>query len=310
MSIPDSKSAGSAPGEVPTGEKFSLGQLATLACLQEVIAPKPGNVHRGADFNDVTLDDFVVSAVVFGGAIDRAANASLGQLILESISATRSHVASNTNLGLVLLIAPLVLAARRNQTLSMESVQSVLDQLTPADSLDTYRAIQIAQPGGMGAVEDYDLRAAPPEDLIAAMHAARDRDRVARQYANGFDEVFEVVGPTLRRWQNRLPRLSDAIVMTHIELMSRWPDSLIVRKSGAEAGNYASMLAQKAIDAYQMDVPHNEQSRFWNLVSDLDLWLRSDGNGRNPGTTADLIGAGLFAAMFNGEIPVKGVHNG
>ena len=37
-------------------------------------------------------------------------------------------------------------------------------------------------------------------------------------------------------------------------------------------------------------------------LADLDFWLRSDGHRRNPGTTADLIAAGLFAALREHQI--------
>jgi len=36
---------------------------------------------------------------------------------------------------------------------------------------------------------------------------------------------------------------------------------------------------------------------YHEAVSDLDFWLRSDDHRRNPGTTADLVAAGLFVAL-------------
>ena len=35
-------------------------------------------------------------------------------------------------------------------------------------------------------------------------------------------------------------------------------------------------------------------------LADFDFWLRSDGHARNPGTTADMIAAGLFVALRSG----------
>ena len=88
-------------------QSLSVGQCATLACLLEVTAPKPGNVHRGADFEDISFDDFVASAVAIGPVIEKATSHNVGQTVLLAVTATRSFVATNTNLGTVLLIAPL-----------------------------------------------------------------------------------------------------------------------------------------------------------------------------------------------------------
>src|SRR5205085_6863187 len=92
--------------------ELSLGQCATLACLLEATAPKVGNVHRGADFENLTFTDFVVSAVAIGPAMETAKTGGVGVAILESIKATRQLVDTNTNLGMVLLLAPLAAVPR------------------------------------------------------------------------------------------------------------------------------------------------------------------------------------------------------
>ena len=66
-------------------DKFSIGRLASLACLLEVSAPKPGNVHRGADFADVTFEDFLISAEILGNTIDQNAEQGIGETILSLI---------------------------------------------------------------------------------------------------------------------------------------------------------------------------------------------------------------------------------
>ena len=48
----------------PGGRSNRRGVQATLACLWEATAPKPGNVYRGADFDDLTYADFITSAAV------------------------------------------------------------------------------------------------------------------------------------------------------------------------------------------------------------------------------------------------------
>ncbi len=105
-----------------------------------------------------------------------------------AIEATRQVVATNTNLGMVLLLAPL--AAVPHGTSLESGVEAVLDATTVADARAVYRAIRLAQPGGMGSVPEQDIAEEPTLPLRAVMAMAADRDLVARQYANGFREVF------------------------------------------------------------------------------------------------------------------------
>ena len=53
-------------------EPLSPGLLAQVACLLEVTARKPGNVHRGRDFADSHYLDFLLSAAAIAGPLDRA----------------------------------------------------------------------------------------------------------------------------------------------------------------------------------------------------------------------------------------------
>src|SRR5688572_8949412 len=104
------------------------GAAATLACIYEATAPKPGNVYPGADFADVSYADFVASAVVIGPIINQVAVQGVGRTVLEAVRATRSAVGTNTNLGTLLLIAPL--AAAPAGVPHAGSIGAVLDRLT------------------------------------------------------------------------------------------------------------------------------------------------------------------------------------
>src|SRR5688572_17794231 len=127
---------------------LTLGQCATLACLLEATAPKVGNVHRGADFADLSFADFVASAVAIGPAMEAATEVGVGRAVLEAIQATRNLVRTNTNLGMALLIAPLA-AVPRDQALTPTAVHEGLAKLTADDARLVYEAIRLAQPGGM-----------------------------------------------------------------------------------------------------------------------------------------------------------------
>src|SRR5882724_188827 len=95
------------PPEKPVISGLSIGQCATLACIMEATAAKPGNVHRGSDFEDASYPDFVIAAIVIGPILSSAVERSLGQTVLAAVEATQEAVATNTNLGTILLFAPL-----------------------------------------------------------------------------------------------------------------------------------------------------------------------------------------------------------
>ena len=73
---------GHVPAACPRG---GAGWAATMACLLEAAAPKPGNVHPAAAFPDLSYDDFVAAAQAIGPVFGRAGAAPLGSLILDAV---------------------------------------------------------------------------------------------------------------------------------------------------------------------------------------------------------------------------------
>jgi len=274
---------------------LSIGQCATLACLLEATAPKPGNVHRGADFDDMTFTDFVVSATAIGPVMDAAMSNGVGETVFQSVRATRQMVDVNTNLGTALLLAPLACVPRE---MSLESgITEVLGSLTADDARKVYKAIRLAEPGGLGEVDQMDVADDAPSDLLAAMRSAGDRDMVARQYADYFQHVLRFVAPALCNGTQAGWSLTDTIIHTHVRLLAQFPDGLIARKCGSEIAQQAAARATTVLEAGK---PGDE--RYLQALGDLDFWLRSDGHRRNPGTTADLVAAGLFVVLRDGMI--------
>lgn len=268
---------------------LSPGHLAQVACLLEATARKPGNVHRFRDFDDTHYLDFLLSASAIAGPLDRARSEGVGVAILAAVEATRSVVATNTNLGMILLLAPL--AAVPEGAPLREGVAEVLAGLTVRDASLAYRAIRLAQPGGLGEADDQDVAAEPTVTLLEAMRLAADRDAVARQYANGYAEVFDIAFPVLRGWAGRSTQT--AIVAAYLTLMAEVPDTLIARKRGMAVAREASARASGALMAHWPKL---------DRLADFDAWLRADGHARNPGATADLVTAALFAALRDGTI--------
>ncbi len=277
--------------------ELTPGQIATLVCQLEVSAAKPGNVHRGADFEDATLIDFLNSGVVLGHAIDHDPAASVGEMILRAVQATAWVTDTNTNLGIILLLCPLVGAYRVNKSLTSAELFAVVHSISGKETELIFEAIGGAQAGGLGGSDQFDVNdpTATAHDLVAAMKFAQERDMIAKQYCNGFADVIDFVLPAIEQGQQRLGSLTPAIIYAHVKTMAQWPDSLIARKLGDQTAIASAGYAGRAID--QFEGCGQDFEPFWKAVGDLDFWLRSDHHRRNPGTTADLVTAALFVGV-------------
>lgn len=270
------------------------GVYASTACLWEATARKPGNVHRTANLPGLDYTDFLLSAVVVGPVLNRAAEQSLGETVFAAISATRWVVRTNTNLGTVLLLAPLA-AVPLDQPLA-EGVLKVLAATTVEDARYVFKAIRLAQAGGLGQVAEQDISRPPTLPLREVMALAADRDLIALQYVNGFRYVFDQ-GISFLTQGLEIGALEEAIIFTHLQFMAHFPDSLIGRKLGQTVAEESARRAKQVVDE-----GWPETSRAQMLLGALDVWLRGDGNKRNPGTSADMVAATLFVALRDGLI--------
>ncbi len=161
-------------------------------------------MHRFADLPGLRYDDFVLSAAAIAGPLDQERAQGVGATVYAAIAATRRVVSTNTNLGIVLLLAPL--AGVPDGVDLAAGVEAVLAATTVADASLVYRAIRLAQPGGMGEVPEQDLGSEPSVTLRAVMSLAAERDLVARQYQNGFHHVLYEALPGAAWIAARRPR--------------------------------------------------------------------------------------------------------
>lgn len=267
------------------------------ACLLEATARKPGNVHPGAAFEDISYADFVRSAHVIAPVFADSSRRSVGATVLEAVHRTQASVGRNTNLGIVLLFAPL--AAVPNEQLLTDGVQGVLDGLTVDDAKDVYAAIRLAQAGGLGKEAQADVSTEPTITLQEAMRLAADRDAIAAEYSHGFPLTLGFGLDQLRSEVNFADNWQESVIRLHLLLMSRQPDTLIARKRGRDEARESSAMAKAVLDA-----GWPESCSGLERIVELDTWLRAVGNKRNPGTTADLVAATLFAAIREGVITI------
>jgi triphosphoribosyl-dephospho-CoA synthase len=273
-------------------EVAAAGQL---ACLLEVSAPKPGNVSPDRHFHDTRYEDFLASAVAIGPALAQAHAQPLGATIRRAVEDTLRWTKSNTNLGIVLLLAPLARAALRQGDLLRNQVHQVLSETTVGDAAEVYAAIRSARPGGLGQAAAEDVARAPSVTLRDAMALAADRDTIAREYVTDFALTFGTGVPALLAARREGLPWTDAVVETFLALLETAPDTHIARKLGAAEAGMVSGQARDARAAGGTRSPAGRQA-----LASLDRELRDSRNRRNPGATADLTCAALFVVILEG----------
>jgi triphosphoribosyl-dephospho-CoA synthase len=271
----------------------AVGRAFHDACLAELEALKPGNVHRFAGGHRMSLADFERSAAAAAPAIGRA-RLSVGKRILRAVEATRTAVGQNTNLGIVLLAAPLAAAALDRDGGDLRArVADVLDALSVKDAREAYEAIRIAGPGGLGNAPAHDVAEEPQITLLEAMRAAEIRDRIAWNYANGFTDIFGLGLPWLRQAWGRWGDTPFALTRVYLGFLAHVPDTLIERKFGPDIA--AAVLEEaRPLEAGLVECRAPEAMTAPLTAFDAALKER----GLNPGTSADLVVATLFAATL------------
>jgi triphosphoribosyl-dephospho-CoA synthase len=302
---------------------LDVGVMAQLACLLEVSAPKPGNVCPGRHFADARYEDFLASAAAIGGPLAGSGTRPLGATIRLAIESTGNWTASNTNLGLVLVLAPLARAAalesgsyepratshepratsHESRATSHESrggrlrdsLRLVLATTTCDDARDAYAAIRRASPGGLGQVDEQDVSGEPTVTLVEAMRLAADRDAIAREYATAFETTFLTGAPALERARGDALEWDDAIVETFLMLLAAHEDTHIARKAGAAVAADVTDGARAVLAAGGVRTAEGRRA-----LEAFDRRLRDEGSRANPGTTADLTAAAIFVVLAGG----------
>jgi len=228
----------------------------------------------------------VAAGLAVAAAMERATEVPLGRTILDAVTAARTVTRSNANLGIVLAIAPMAAAA--DASADPAAIAAVLARLTPADAVDVWQAIRLAQPGGMGHSGQHDLAGPPPDDLMAAMRLAAPHDAIARLWTEGYESLHGGLVADVRVAVCRGLTLHDAIVDAFLAQLAREPDSLIARKHGLPVALEVSRHAAVARAAPE-------------TIPAFDRFLRSPRR-LNPGTTADLTAAALYILIREGSL--------
>lgn len=260
------------------------------ACLAELEALKPGNVHRYADDPRHVVADFEKSAEVSAPFI---ANSGLGvgERIRQAAEATADACGTNTNLGIILLTAPLAAAAAKKPKNDLQyRLAKILMKLNKRDAREAYAGIRAANAGGLGEVPEHDVAEEASTSLLEAMSAAQSRDRIAWNYTHDFADIFEIGLPALTEAMEQWIEPNWALSAVFMRFLAAEPDSLIARKHGMET---ASAVREEAMPLAEKLAGASEPEQVESDLLGFDRSLKE--RGLNPGTTADLTVATLFA---------------
>ena len=271
-----------------------LQQAYLEACEAELQAFKPGNVSVHSAGHDMTVEDFRRSAGASALPLCDPA-LSLGGRIYRAIAETRKAVGCNTNLGIVLLAAPLLEACLNGaKTLNLrDNIRLVLDKTTLEDASWVYQAIRLAAPGGLGESEAEDVNLAPTVTLQEAMKIAAGRDSIASQYTNYYATVFDLMIPRYHSWLSLWGDEQWATVGVFTGLLVALPDSHIERKFGAR---FTRMVTDRMTLVEQALTVSGRPEQAMRIIRKVDTEFKSAGI--NPGTTADLTVACLLAVRL------------
>ncbi|MCH7661093.1 MAG: triphosphoribosyl-dephospho-CoA synthase [Euryarchaeota archaeon] len=266
---------------------------AQFALLLEVAGtPKPGNVDRVRDLPDLRFEEFLSGAVGASAGLRAAEYEPVGVAFERAVMGMAGDHKKNTQFGALLLLTPLV-RATSNDELTPAGVEHVIENTTVEDATNFYRAFEqvdvfVSEPSE--AWEDLDVRrgaAAIPAveeeglTLLDVMALGEDEDDVAREWTGGFERSFTVA----ERIEELSGPLSDRASTVFCEQLAERPDTLVAKKHGAAVAREASEEVADALgDESELDA----------------LAAKFVERGINPGTTADIVAAGLFIALERG----------
>lgn len=243
---------------------------AQLAAALEVSGwPKPGNVHRTADFEDTTFEQFIAGSIALGPQARMAAlrgiaagrkkidlsQVGAGGIIKRMLEEIRSwHRGGNTHLGTSMLFVPLAISAgytlAKTSKLGIEDIRrnvgAVMEATTVRDALDVQEAIELLMPKGLGRLRGRrlpDLSGTDARGIIVnksytlyeMMRASSSWDNIAREWITGMEISFCCGLPTWLEVREETGSVNVATVHAFLKILSRYPDTFIARKIGLKS---------------------------------------------------------------------------
>jgi len=278
-----------------------IARSAVLAMALEVSGtPKPGNIDRDHDYVGTKYEDFIASAIGVYPVMEKACSTGgIGSLILEaSGESVRWQGGGNTHFGAYILLFPLIKAAMRGPVeLLKENAIEIVKESTIQDAVDFYRAFSMVEVrmkdkealtsgekeldvGNDSSLEELDRRGITLYDIL---QISAKNDMVAREWVEGFRRSFMAAEKIASK--RKTGTMNDATVLSYLELISEEPDTFIAKKYDLDKALYVQGLA---VDVLERRMTLNELSH--------RLYVEKI----NPGSTADIVIAGIFIALLYG----------
>jgi len=269
-----------------------LKKQVKFACDTEMKSLKPGNVHQYSQSHDMHVKDFFKSSSIISKCLTNN-NLDLGKKILTSVNEIQNKIKKNTNLGIILMLSPIVTVVQKEGIISkkklLKKIKSLIKKQNIKNSIPIFEAIALTSPGGLGFSKKYDVNKLPKISLYKAMEYSKKRDLIARQYYNGFKDIFNIGIPAYKKFYNKWGKVNWALTGVYLTFLKKFNDSHIARNKGNEIATSIKKEAKK----YYFFLKRNK-----NLIKIKKKLLIFDKKLKskriNPGTTADLTVATLL----------------
>ena len=259
------------------------------ACSKDVEVIKPGNVNIDYPHDDTSAHDFLRSAhdstkFLFDKYL------SLGERLYMSVKASRENISSNTNLGILILVCPIIQSLLvSNKKYLPDALQDVIDNSSKADTKLLCEAINIANPGGLGTSPKLDTKLLPSVSINEIMQESSSYDRLSFQYCTKYGDILDFVVPKIREYRKNIENTDYLLSIVFLEIMANIPDTHIRRKFGEKIAKKTSNQASDLIKIINKERSH---AKTLSMICELDYEYKN--KGINPGTTADLLLTGIM----------------
>ncbi|MDR2873988.1 MAG: triphosphoribosyl-dephospho-CoA synthase [Methanobrevibacter sp.] len=292
-----------------------VAKIAQISSVLEVSGyPKPGNVHRTRDFHDMIFEDFLISGIVIGNVVKEASkhgyeinqskkydNAQIGKYILKAVKETDKWIANNTNLGIVMMIIPIAISGVMSNNLKelRNNIGLLMNNTTPFDAVSLYKAINIANAGGMGNQDEFDVSNDKAQDKLLSkkqsmydvLKISASWDSLANELTSKMPITFDIGFKTFTNYRKTYS-INNSTVLTFLRILSNVPDTLISRKYSKEKAEEISILSKELLECDDFFT-----SSFNRKLKEFDDFLFE--NKLNPGTTADLTASSIMISYLN-----------
>jgi triphosphoribosyl-dephospho-CoA synthase len=285
-------------------ERSPLENVQLALLLEVATTPTPGCVDREREYPDLRFEHFVAGAVgARPGLAMATAGEPLGAAFERAVRGMSRQTGGNTQFGALLLVLPLLAAAARGDC-TPAGVRDVVSSTTVEDAAHFYRAfehVDVFVDDPPDGADDLDVRRGA--DAIGAVRErgvtladvlalGAESDDDAREWTEGFPRSFRLAEwlsspgalPGQTRWDDptAVP-LTDRAARAFLAALAERPDTLVAKKHGLETAERVRDRAGELQGA--------ERSAVTEWAEELVA------SGINPGTTADVLAAGLFIAL-------------